>query len=63
MNKIKKVITKLFISKIIEPNGYTTTSYLSKIQIYIHISIRNPVRRACDNAVLDSKSTSHRERF
>ena len=36
-------MNKLFINKIIEPNGYTKTSSLSEIHIYVHISIRKPI--------------------
>ena len=57
--KRKKVITKSFLSKIIEPNSYTKKSFLSEIYIYIHISIRNPFRIPCDNAVLDGTATSN----
>ena len=52
MNKTKSVTTKSFLYEIIEPNGYTTTLYLSEINLYIHIPIRNPVRRPCNNPVL-----------
>ena len=31
-----------FLSKKIEPNGYTASLSLSEINIYIHISIRKP---------------------
>ena len=56
-------MTKSFLSEIKEPNGHTTRSYLSEIHIYIHISIRNPVRIPCDNAVLYGTSTSYGERL
>ena len=32
------------LNEFIEPNGYTTTSSLSEIHIYIHISIRKPIQ-------------------
>ena len=40
--KSKIVMTKSFLSENMQPNGYTTTSSLSAIHIYIHISIRKP---------------------
>ena len=35
-------MTKSFCPEDIGPNGYTTSSYLSEIHIYIQISIRKP---------------------
>ena len=61
--KSKSVITKSFISEIIEPNVYTTTPYFSEIHVYIHISIRNPARIPCDNAVLYGTENSRGERL
>ena len=56
-------MTKSFHSKIIETNGYTITSSLSEIHIFIHKSIYNPVRRLRNNAVLYSTVTSHGEKL
>ena len=40
--KSKSFVTKLFISKKLQLNGYMTMIFLSEIHIYIHISIRKP---------------------
>ena len=54
---------KSFLSERIKPNGYTTTSSLSEMNIYVNLSIRNPVRRPYDNAVLYGTAASHVEQF
>ena len=61
--KSKSVMTNEFIFEIKGPNGYTMRSSLPEIHIYIHISIRNPVRRPRENTVVYSTETSHGERL
>ena len=51
--KSKRVMIKSFISKNIEPNSHTKTSFLSEINNYTHIyQYANLVSRLYDNRVL-----------